>query len=29
MKQLGLDEQLANLTSIPPAKSALDVWQVL
>jgi hypothetical protein len=29
MKQLGVDEQLTNLTSIPPAKSALDLWQVL
>jgi hypothetical protein len=29
MKQLGVDEQLTSLTSIPPTKSALDVWQVL
>jgi len=28
MKQLGIDEQLANLTSVPPTKSALDIWQV-
>jgi hypothetical protein len=29
MQELGVDEQLASLTSIPPTKSALDVWQVL
>jgi len=28
MKQLGIDEQLARLTSVPPTKSALDIWQV-
>lgn len=28
MKQLGIDEQLASLTSVPPTKSALDIWQV-
>jgi hypothetical protein len=28
MKQLGIDEQLASLTSLPPTKSALDIWQV-
>jgi len=28
MKQLGIDEQLTNLTSVPPTKSALDIWQV-
>ncbi|XP_023724479.1 DNA repair protein RAD51 homolog 3 isoform X2 [Cryptotermes secundus] len=26
-KQLCVDEQLTSLTSIPPAKSALDLWQ--
>uniref|UniRef100_A0A2Z5TRT6 DNA repair protein RAD51 homolog 3 n=1 Tax=Reticulitermes speratus TaxID=60591 RepID=A0A2Z5TRT6_9NEOP len=26
MKQLGIDEQLASLTSVPPTKSALDIW---
>jgi len=28
MKQLGIDEQLGSLTSVPPTKSALDIWQV-
>jgi hypothetical protein len=28
MKQLGIDEQLASLTSVPPTKSALDIWHV-